>query len=195
MLSSIHPLGERARSNHWWITVIAFTLGATVVGAGVGMVLGLVGSTLLGASETTALLMATAILLVAAGALDLIGVETPSGSRQVNEHWIGHYRGWVYGGAFGMQLGAGFVTYIVTWGVYATLAAEFLTASVPYGAIVGAVFGFGRSLALPAAARIDRPSRLASFHRHMARLGPPLRRLTALTTAALGVLAVAGLML
>lgn len=190
MLSSIHPLGERARNNKWWVTATAFTAGATATGALVGAALGLAGKSMPTSADPSVSLGLTAVAVVVAGALDMSNVKPLGSARQVNEHWIGHYRGWVYGGAFGIQLGAGLATYVVTWGVYATLAGELLTGSIGRGALVGAVFGIGRSLALLLAGRVDRPSRLTSFHRHMAELGPVFRRSSALATVGLGVLAI-----
>jgi hypothetical protein len=129
MLSSIHPLGERARHNRWGLTVGAFTVVSTMAGAVVGAGLGWVGSLLVGSIEEAALLLGTAVLALTAGALDLVRVRPPGPERQVNEAWIGHYRGWVYGGAFGAELGIGVVTFVVTWGVYATYGAQLLSAS------------------------------------------------------------------
>ena len=195
MLSSIHPLGERARNNRWSITVSFFTLGSIVSGAAVGGVLGLVGRAFLTTLSPTTRLGITAGVVAVGGGLDLLRGKLWGSSRQVNENWIGHFRGWVYGGAFGAQLGTGVLTYVVTWGVYSTLAAELLTASAALGALVGAVFGLGRSLAVLLTAHVDRPSRLTSFHRRMADLGPVLHRSAALTSAGVGVLAIVGLML
>ena len=136
MLSSIHPLGERGRHNNWMITVGAFTIASTMVGAIAGGLLGQVGSAMGAAVDPGFLLVGTAVIAVAAGALDLARIRPPGSERQVNESWIGHYRGWVYGGAFGAQLGTGVMTYVVTWGVYATFAAALLTASPIGGALV-----------------------------------------------------------
>ena len=195
MLSSIHPLGERARHNRWGLTVGAFTVASTTTGAIVGAGLGWVGSLLIGSIEATALLLGTAVVALAAGALDLTRVRPPGPERQVNEAWIGHYRGWVYGGAFGAELGLGVMTFVVTWGVYATYGTQLLSASPWKGAVVGGVFGFGRSLALLVARRIDRPSILADFHRRMADLGLPVRRGAALSLAVAGVLGTIGAIL
>lgn len=188
MLSSIHPLGERARHNKWGLTVGSFTVAATMVGATVGSVLGWLGSILLGSFDPAVLLLGTAVLAMTAGGLDLARIRPPGPERQVNEAWIGHYRGWVYGGSFGAELGAGVLTFVVTWGVYATFAAELLSAAPWRGALVGAVFGFGRSIALLLAGRIDRPSRLSDFHRKMADLGPAVRRGAAASFASIGLL-------
>jgi hypothetical protein len=195
MLSSIHPLGERARHNKWGLTVGAFTVASTMIGAVVGAGLGWVGALLVGSIEEAALLLGTAVLALTAGALDLARVKPPGPERQVNEAWIGHYRGWVYGGAFGVELGLGVMTFVVTWGVYATYGVQLLSASPWRGAMVGGVFGFGRSLALLLAKRIDRPSRLTDFHRRMADLGLPVRRVAALSLAVAGVLGTIGVVL
>jgi sulfite exporter TauE/SafE len=192
MLSSIHPLGERARSNRWWLTVTAFTVGASVTGAVVGLGLGASGARLLRSVSHSSITWAAATVVIVAAILDLARVSPPGPERQVNEAWIGHYRGWVYGGAFGIELGTGIMTYVVTWGVYATFAVEFLSRSPLGGLFIGGVFGFGRSLALLAARFIDRPSRLTAFHERMASLGPVVRRTAGASMALLGTIGVIG---
>ena len=191
MLSSIHPLGERARHNRWFITVSAFTIGAVVSGAAVGFALGGLGSAILGVSTTT-LLVATAVVALTAGLLDLVGPKAPGPARQVNETWIGSFRGWVYGGAFGLELGLGVFTYVVTWGVYATFLAALLTTSPLAGALVGATFGIGRSISVLAAGYVDRPSRLVSFNRALVEAGPVVRTGASTAFAALGLVSIAG---
>lgn len=156
MLSSIHPLGERTRQNRWGITVTAFTVGAVGTAAGLGALLGWAGSALV--DFTPGSTVAIGVIALGAGTLDATRVPAPGPKRQVNEHWIGTYRGWIYGGAFGVQLGAGLTTYVVTWGVYATLMVELLSGSALAGAVVGGVFGLGRSVGLLLAGRIDRAS-------------------------------------
>lgn len=195
MLSSIHPLGERARGNRWGVTVGAFTVAATAVGSLVGALLGTVGSFAVSSVRDEVLLMLTAVAALGAGLLDWIGVTTIGPERQVNESWIGHYRGWVYGGSFGAELGTGVMTYIVTWGVFAMFVGEFLSASTVSGAAIGAVFGFGRSVALLLAGQIDRPSSLVAFHERMASLGPQIRVGSAVGTSALGALGTLGYLL
>jgi hypothetical protein len=145
--------------------------------------------------EQGLLLFGTAVLALLAGAFDTARVRPPGPERQVNEAWIGHYRGWVYGGVFGAELGVGVLTFVVTWGVFATYSAELLSGSGWRGAVIGGVFGFGRSLALLLAGRIDRPSRLSDFHRTMAALGLPVRRAAALSFGAAGILGAVGAIL
>lgn len=191
MLSSIHPLGERARKNRWGLTVSAFVVGAVGSGAAVGAALGYLGGWLVDTWSQPLLLAATGFAAVTAGVLDLV-VTAPGPKRQVNENWIGQYRGWVYGGAFGVQLGTGVVTYVVTWLVFATMAAELLLGSAWAGAVVGGAFGLGRSLALLGTVWVDRPSRLTSFHRFMDRIGPATRLAAAYLAVAAGVVATVG---
>jgi cytochrome c biogenesis protein CcdA len=188
MLSSIHPLGERARGNRWALTVGAFTLGATTGGALLGGLLGFAGSTL-AIRDEVALIVIGEMALVAGG-LDLLGVRAPGPSRQVNERWIGNLRGTVYGFGFGSQLGAGIATFVVTWGVWVVLAAELLSGSPVSGAIIGAVFGVGRAIAPLAAGWIDRPSRLTVFNGALARLARPVHLVAGAATAILGILSV-----
>ena len=194
MLSSIHPLGERGRHNRWIVTVTAFTLGAIATAAMLGAVLGFMGELLLSHGASTASLVILGVAAAGAGALDLAGVSPPGPERQVNEHWIGRYRGWIYGGAFGAQLGLGIMTYIVTWTVPLTFVAELMTGSWVSGAAVGAVFGSGRSVSVLLAGRIRTPSELTSFHRIMAKLGPPVRRGSAYVTSIAGLIAVVGVL-
>ena len=190
MLSSIHPLGERARHNRWALTVAAFTMGAVISGSLAGLALGALGS-LVPLSGRSGL-MVTAGAALAAGMLDMAGIRAPGPSRQVNETWIGAFRGWVYGAGFGLELGLGSVTYVVTWGVYATYLAALATASPTLGAIVGAGFGVGRSLSLWLAGRVDRPSRLTGFNRRLASAGPLVRKTSAVALSVLGVGLIAG---
>jgi hypothetical protein len=171
MLSSIHPLGERARSNRWWVTVTAFAVGSMTAGALLGT-----GSALLGTSFPSAPSpLWIAAVVAAAGLADLAGIPVPWLHRQVNERWIGSFRGWVYGVSFGAQLGSGFSTYVVTWAVPALVVALALIGDPMVGLVAGLLFGAGRALPLLAAGWIDRPSRLGRFHQAMATLATPAR--------------------
>lgn len=182
MLSSIHPLGERSRNNRWWLTITAFTIGSTATAAAVGAALGWIGTPL---PESP---WVFALAAVAAGTLDLAAIKAPGPERQVNERWIGTFRGWVYGFGFGAQLGAGFATFVVTWGVYAVLVAEMLSGSAVGGAVIGVSFGLGRSLAPLASVVVDRPSRLTSFHIALARLARPVHLSSATAIVAAGLI-------
>lgn len=179
MLSSIHPLGERARNNRWWPTVTWFALGSTLSGGLIGLALGAAGSLI------SLPVWPAPGFAVLAGIADVVGIRAPGPKRQVNERWIGVYRGWIYGAGFGIQLGLGVTTFVVTWGVYAVFLFE-LAAGPMAGSMIGLTFGLGRSVALILAGRVDRPSRLASFHRRMAGLARPVHLGTGLGLVLLG---------
>jgi hypothetical protein len=184
MLTSIHPLGERARHNRWALTAAAFVIGAVGTATLAGGLLGWLGSSLPAGDWRWAAAM---LLVLAAGGADLARIGPPGPRRQVNEDWIGAFRGWVYGGAFGVQLGVGLATYVVTWGVWATAGLAVLSGSAPAGAVVGAAFGLGRSIFPLAAGRIDRPSRLTSFSRAMATAAGPVARTVGVAFVVLAV--------
>ncbi|HVR33376.1 MAG TPA: hypothetical protein VMS74_11810 [Acidimicrobiia bacterium] len=187
MLSSIHPLGERARGNRWAVTASAFTFGSMAGGGAIGTVLGWVGSPLAFREELALAIVGLSAII--AGGLDLIGVRAPGPTRQVNERWIGTLRGTVYGFGFGAQLGAGVTTFVVTWTVWVVLIAELLSGSPVSGAIIGAVFGAGRTVAPLAAGWIDRPSRLGSFSSALASLARPAHLSAAVGAALIGATA------
>src|SRR6187399_256549 len=111
MLTSISPLGERARGNRFTVTAAAHVAGSGVGGAVVGAAAGVVGWALLSpldGAASEAGLVVVAVAALAAVVLDRSGV--PTVGRQVDERWLGAYRGWVYGAGYGIQLGLGVVT-------------------------------------------------------------------------------------
>ena len=63
-------------------------------------------------------------LAIAAGILDLSRLTPWTPRRQVNEDWIGRYRGWVYGAGFGAQLGLGFAVFVMTCAVCCRCGAD-----------------------------------------------------------------------
>jgi len=157
MLSSINPLGERARHQGFWVTVSWYLLGSLMGGLAIGFGSGLIGSVL--PSGGWRALAAIIICLVGAG-LDLAGRKPPSIHRQVDENWLSKYRGWVYGWGFGFQLGLGVVTIVTTASVYTTVALAMLSGSAMFGAVVGVVFGLARAVAIFLVARANDPGSL-----------------------------------
>ncbi|HEV7196178.1 MAG TPA: hypothetical protein VGN19_09570, partial [Pedococcus sp.] len=53
MLSSISPLGERARNSRWWVTTTAYLVGSLAGGLALGGLAGLVGRLLPTAARTS----------------------------------------------------------------------------------------------------------------------------------------------
>lgn len=159
MMASINPLGERARGNRWWLTAAAFTAGSLLGGWALGAVAGAAG-VLLGlvtAGSASGALIVAGALTLAAGLAELAAWPVPTLRRQVDEAWLGRYRGWVYGGGFGIQLGAGLVTTVTTGAVYAMVGLAVLlgaTGGPEWAQVVGAVFGLARACPVLAGATL-----------------------------------------
>jgi hypothetical protein len=183
MLASIHPLGERARRQRWGLTVSAYltatVLASALVGAGLGLTGGWLGFP--GSSDATLVGLVVAGLAALGAVVDLRigGTSVPTVHRQVDEHWLQRYRGWVYGAGFGFQLGLGVATVVSTFAVYLTLALALLTGSVAGGLVVGAMFGVVRGATVLAVAGVRHPDQLHRLHRRLAAWDPASRRLAA----------------
>src|SRR4051812_8000165 len=167
MLSSIHPLGERARRSRWWLTTTAYVIASVAGGAALGGVAGGIGA-VLNLSLSPSVVATVCVITVV---LDQVGV--PSWRRQVNEDWLSRYRGWVYGGGFGFQLGLGVVTIVTTAAVYAVVVLAALSGSMITAAAIGAVFGASRALPILAVARVRRPDQLRRVHGALQRAAGP----------------------
>jgi len=114
----------------------------------------------------------------------------PTRTRQVNENWIQQYRGWVYAGGFGVELGFGISTIITTTLIHVLVLAMLLIGSIPGAIVMGVVFGVVRGATVLTTYRVDSPARLRSFHLTLDRLR---NRSRVGGVAALGVASVIGL--
>ena len=149
MLSSISPLGERARASRWWLTTSAYLVGSVVGGLAAGWVAALLGSLVpAGWRSSPAALLLLAVLLLLGLALDLGtgGLALPSWRRQVDEQWLTRYRGWVYGLGFGVQLGLGVVTIVTSATTYAAVLLAAWSGHLGVGLAIGGTFGLLRAL-------------------------------------------------
>jgi hypothetical protein len=194
MLSSIHPLGERARNNRWGVTATAFVGGAVAGGVsllGASATLGWLVHQVLPWSSTTAFVIgALVVILAVIGDIAGAPARLPWPNRQVNENWLTTYRGWVYGFGFGFQLGAGLFTYVATLGVYALIVVAFLTASPFEGVVIGFTFGLMRGLPILSTARVRDSGALRSYHAAMARMAGPARTLAIVAQFAVVAMAI-----
>lgn len=192
MLSSITPLGERGRGNRWWLTVSAYLVGSVLGGALTGVVLGTLGWAV-GAGRISTVAVAVVAGVVAAIALVFDAsngrLALPRYKRQVNEDWMGTYRGWVYGFGWGVQLGMGLTTIVTSAVVYLVFVLAFLTASPLTGLAIGATFGAVRGLAVLAVSTVHTPEQLVAFHKRLQQRAPAAQVAAALADA--GVLAAA----
>ena len=169
MLSSISPLGERARNSRWWLTTTAYVAGSLAGGLAVGALAGLLGGLVPDDVRGSAwALGVVAALLVLGLALDLPvgGRSLPSWRRQVDVRWLDEYRGWVMGLGFGAQLGFGLVTIITSATTYAVVLFAGLAGQVGPGLVIGGTFGLVRALPSVLMRRVrDRAALHAVFSR------------------------------
>ena len=193
MLTSISPLGERARGNRWSLTVLWLALGAVIGGAVLGAVLGALGQASATAASSGARLVMLAVACAAAAAWDLSGRRLP-GRRQVNEDWLVAYRSWVYGAGFGLQLGAAVVTVVNTGLVPLFMLAALLAGDMTAGLLIGAAFGTTRAASLALGRRVRTPDDLRQLHRRLDQSADRIRRAGAAVAAALGGAAAASLL-
>ncbi len=175
MLATITPLAETGRGHRYRSTALWFVAGSVAGGVTLGLALALLalGVGAAGLSSSTVALLACAAS-VGAGASDarVGGFALPAHHRQVNERWLDQFRPWVYGAGFGWQIGTGFATYIKTAAVYLLTVLAVLTGSWWAAAVLGALFGLVRGLAVFLGRSIASPSSLAAFHRRFTRLEP-----------------------
>ena len=106
------------------------------------------------------------------------------------EDWLARYRGWVYGGAFGVQLGLGVVTVVNLSAVYTALGAELLAGSAAAGALIGGTFGLLRALPLVGTARVRAPDDLRDVDARLRAWDAPARRLAVAAEAAVAAVLV-----
>ena len=193
MLTSISPLGERARGNRWSVTVSWLGLGAVVGGAVLGAALGALGQISVAGVAGNVRLVLLALACAGAAAWDLSGKRLP-GHRQVNEDWLVAYRSWVYGAGFGVQLGAAVATVVNTALVPLFMLAAVLVGDVTAGLAIGVAFGATRGASLVLGRRIRTPDDLRHLHRRLDQHADRIRRAGAGVAVALGGAAAASLL-
>jgi hypothetical protein len=120
----------------------------------------------------------------------------PSWQRQVDEQWLGRYRGWVYGLGFGAQLGFGVVTIITSATVYAVVLVALWSGELPVGLVLGGAFGLVRALPVLATRRAQEPASLRRLLARVDRWARPVEHVAVGSLSAAGVavaaIAVAG---
>ena len=193
MLTSISPLGERARGNRWSVTVLWLGLGAVVGGAAVGAALGALGQVSVAGVDSNVRLVLLAVACIGAAAWDLSGRRLP-GRRQVNEDWLVAYRSWVYGAGFGVQLGAAVATVVNTALVPVFMLAALLSGKMTAGLLMGTAFGAVRGASLALGRRVRTPDDLRHLHRRLDQHADRVRRMGAAVAVALAGAAAASLL-
>ena len=186
MISAINPLSERSRGNRYWLTAAWFVLGSVLGGTVLGSAGGLLAFLLRPLAEQRAAATWIAVLacLVALAAdRRLGGFQLPLHPRQVNELWLTRYRRWLYAAGFGVQIGVGFATYIMTAATYLVVVLAALTGSPALALATGMVFGLVRGLAVLLSARCRTAPALRQLHLRLNRLEPASLRVVLATEA------------
>jgi hypothetical protein len=201
MLSSISPLGERARATRWGTTVTTYLLGSLFGGLALGALAAVLGALVpANLRSSLAVTLTVGVVLVLLAVLDLLAsptsarrplVRLPSWQRQVDEQWLGRYRGWVYGVGFGAQLGFGVVTIITSATVYAVVLVVVWSGALGVGLVVGGVFGLVRALPVLAARGVHEPVSARRLLARVERWARPAEHVAVASLSAAGVAVVA----
>ena len=162
MIETIGPVGHRGGLATTIPACATFTLGVLVGGVLTFGALAVAGGLLQGTDHGAAYIAAAAIALVGA-ALELRGVPIlPQLRRQLPEHWRRVMPMPVAAGLYGVLLGLGFTTFVLTFGVFALAGIAFAVGEPTVGLGVGLAFGIGRALPIALVAPIaDRDAGIA----------------------------------
>ena len=138
---------------------VAFALGALAGGTATFAGLSTLGRLAHGAGGQLALTVGVALLLAAAVG-EARGIRVvPQIRRQVPEPWRRVLPLPVASALYGVLLGLGFTTYVLTLAVWALTAVGFALGDLATGVAVGLAFGAGRALPVVAIAPlVDRPA-------------------------------------
>ncbi|HWH10407.1 MAG TPA: hypothetical protein VG165_04720 [Solirubrobacteraceae bacterium] len=158
MLSTLGPTGHMGGRRTTFAACTTFAVGALAGGAATFTALSYLGRALGGGGSGLA---AVGAVVVAAGAAvgEARGVRVlPQVRRQVPEHWRRVMPMAVAGGLYGVLLGLGFTTFVLTLAVWALAAISVALGDPLVGLAVGLAFGAGRALPVVALAPwIDGP--------------------------------------
>ena len=170
MLSSLNPVAERARGNRFWVTACWYVVGAAAGGLALGAACA-VGAAAVGRAGFSPSVLWTAAAALAVGGVvsdtGVLGRSLPVHPRQLDERWLLRYRRWLYAVGYGVQIGAGFATYIMSAAIYLTAALAVLSGSWRGAMLVGAVFGTVRGLTILTSAVTRTPDMMRSMHRRL----------------------------
>jgi len=178
MLSSITPMTEAGRGYRFSVTARWFVVGALAGGASIGALAALGAGALAAFDPSDAVrygLATVAAVLTAGIDLGAFGIDLPIFKRQVNDAWLRRYRAWVYGAGFGWQIGFGLATYIMTAGIFLTIALAVLSADPATAMAIGLAFGLVRGSAVYLGRSATTPAALGAVHERLDRLAPASR--------------------
>ena len=190
MVETLAPAGYAGRLRTTLTACATFTVGALVGGVVTFGGLALLGERL-GAGGTGAVAVA-AVVAVAAAIGEARGLRiVPQVRRQVPESWRRVLPVPLAAGLYGVLLGLGFTTFILTFAVWALAAVSVALGDPALGVVLGLAFGAGRALPVIALAPVAETDRGNAAHAAMAERPAILRGLRAADAVALAACAVA----
>ena len=189
MVETLAPGGYAGRLRTTLAACSTFAAGALVGGAVTFGGLALLGQAL-GAGGAAALAVAAALALAAAIG-EARGVRIlPQVRRQVPESWRRRMPVPLAAGLYGVLLGLGFTTFILTFAVWALAGVSVAVGDPALGLAVGLAFGAGRLLPVVVLAPAATTGAGAALHAAMAERPQILRSLRAVDALALAACAV-----
>lgn len=189
MVDTLAPQGYAQRMRITAVACATFALGALAGGVATFGGLALLGGAF-GAGGAAAVAIAVA-LLAAAAAGDLAGRRiVPQVRRQVPESWRRVLPVPLAAGLYGVLLGLGFTTFVLSFAVYALAAACLALGEIEVGLAVGVAFAAGRILPVVVLAPLQETARGIDIAAAMAERPSVLRAIRAVGALALGVAAV-----
>ncbi len=190
MVGTLAPGGYAGRRRVTVAACATFTLGALAGGAVTFGGLAVVGAAL-GAPGAVAAAVAAAVALAAAAGEARGARIVPQVRRQVPEPWRRTLPLPLAAALYGVLLGLGFTTFILTFAVWALAAFSVALGDPALGLAIGLGFGAGRALPVIALAPIAGRDRGSRVHAAMAERPAILRALRGIDAAALAAVAVA----
>jgi hypothetical protein len=188
MVDTLAPHGYAQRMRVTAVACVTFALGALAGGAATFGGLALLGGRL-GSGHGAAIAIAVA-LLVAAAAGDAAGRRiVPQVRRQVPEAWRRALPVPLAAGLYGILLGLGFTTFVLSFAVYALAAACLALGAPDIGLAIGLAFATGRILPVVVLAPLQETERGIDIAAGMAERPGGLRAIRALGALALAVAA------
>jgi hypothetical protein len=188
MVETLAPAGYAGRLRTTLVACLTFTLGALAGGVLTFGGLAKLGEAL-GAGGTGAAVVAAA-LAVAAAVGEARGLRiVPQVRRQVPESWRRVLPVPLAAGLYGVLLGLGFTTFILTFAVWALAAVSVALGDPALGALLGLAFGAGRALPVILLAPVADSDRGNAAHAAMAERPAILRGLRAADGVALALCA------
>jgi hypothetical protein len=145
MLATIGPTGHCGGQRTTLAACVAFVPGALAGGVITFGALGWLGSLIHGAGDAAYLV--AAIIAGLAAVADVRGMPiVPQIRRQLPEHWRRVMPMPLAAGLYGVLLGLGFTTFVLSFGVWALAGISLALGDVWLGTAIGIAFGVGRAV-------------------------------------------------